>query len=183
MKRKIYSLLIIISLLLVGCSPSKVNKINNNYDLLKVNNNIYPKIKELYNNNNLNYEEIKSENGSIRLNYENNKDISKPYINNSNYSLNIYDNKPYSIKLETVEVQKKDSFSDMTFDIRNTLFDEVISIVLEKEIDYKRLNEEIIYTYLKNNSFVNLTNEYENITYSIVVSSDTISYTINIYPN
>lgn len=192
MKKIITTMLLTTSLLFsVGCSKDveiqNTKEVNISYEqeLYKTYQNIYPKMKKLFKELELdikenNYIDHRYYSGPQQIVYSSDKIMNSSNITYANYELNFKNNNPIKVYTNIViDVDKEELVNG--FDMNNTVFANIDKIMIDKDIDYTEINKEIL-NACSNMKDLSVTKEYDNITCNIEIKDNKIEYSVSIYP-
>ena len=147
MKKIITTMLLTTSLLFsVGCSKDveiqNTKEVNISYEqeLYKTYQNIYPKMKKLFKELELdtkenNYIDHRYYSGPQQIVYSPDKIMNSNNITYANYELNFKDNNPIKVYTNIVIDADKEELVN-GFDMNNTVFANIDKIMIDKDIDY-----------------------------------------------
>lgn len=199
MKKKLTSILIASTLILsVGCSSknnddtttdtSTTNAVskNNEKEVLKTYTTLLPKVKEVYNQYGFKYEdygniESKYYNGPKGILYEKFDDINHGDIINASYTVDMSTGIASEVYADLYMEVNSDEIANNGFKMEDTFFAAMDKLMIDEDIDYTELNNNIIDAY-KNGGYYDETIEYKNGNCRITTDSTMIQYTIGIYP-
>lgn len=195
MKRKLVSILIPATLIFaVGCSSNEI-KHDDTIENITENNQKTRNNEEMYAIYESHIDEIKllSEKYGISLkddsheqtNYKNK--LTALYAGDENVDENDIEEITYVANIDKLSNISKITASidmrvkDDNFKLEESKFNELRNIFTDEEIDYTEINERIS-ECIKTGTLDNIVNNYDDIEEDILISGDTISYRLRIYP-
>lgn len=202
MKRKLTSILIASTLILsVGCSSNNNDDIstdtsitnvvskNNEKEVYELYKDLYPKVKELYqqygftDSNYEEYGEIKNKyySGPEGMLYEAFDNIKHGDIINATYTIDYSSGEATEVFADLYMEVNSDEIANNGFKMEDTFFAAMDKLMIGEDIDYTELNNNIVDAY-KNGGYYDETIEYKNGSCRITTDSTMIQYTIGIYP-